>query len=106
MFLAVIGGVCPQETAAEGFTGKDFLGWSTESQNSYIQTAVVMATIVISRSNTTTSHCLDKWYGLSQPIADERNSFIRNKIARNSEYHPSAVIMVVLEDACGSFGPN
>lgn len=103
MALAVVTIGFPQKSLGESFTGQSFLAWSEDGQNTYIQTAVTMATFVISRSNLEISDCLNAWYAGSEATLDERNSFIRSKIARNAEYHPSAVILVVLEDVCGSF---
>ncbi|MCT4555733.1 MAG: hypothetical protein N4A53_13685 [Pelagimonas sp.] len=93
----------PQKSAAEGFTGTDFLQWDRVGQDSYINTAVVMATFVSTRTNPKTAECLNGWYAESAEISQSRNDKIRNLIAKNASYHPSGVILLVLEEACGSF---
>jgi hypothetical protein len=103
--LVMIAGVYPQKSAAEGFVGSEFLTWSIEGQDNYIGTAVTMATFVASRTNPETSTCLNTWYAGNEDIAAQRNADIRSAIARNAEYHPSAVILLVLEEACGAFTP-
>ncbi|MEL6377612.1 MAG: hypothetical protein AAFQ04_10525 [Pseudomonadota bacterium] len=101
--LVMIGTFYPQESAAETFTGTQFLQWSQSGQDNYIGTAVTMATFVASRTNLDTSACLNGWYAASEAVAAERNDAIRGAISRNATYHPSAVILLVLEEACGSF---
>lgn len=92
----------PQVLQAEAFTGAAFLTWSEASQNSYIRTSVTMASFIATRTNEATAECLDAWYTSSSGTQD---GFIRKKIADNAEFHPSIVIMLVLEEACGSFAP-
>ncbi len=106
MALAVMATGFPQKSLADGLKGHDFLTWSEEGQNNYIQTAVTMASFVMSRSNAVVSECLNTWYAGDRETMEEQNEYIRRKISSNAEYHPSAVILVVLENACGSFGGN
>ncbi|MGH1417094.1 MAG: hypothetical protein ACRBB0_26660 [Pelagimonas sp.] len=79
------------------------MSWATEAQNNYIGTAVTMASFVATRTNQKTADCLNQWYAASELIAEQRNREIRDTISRNSQHHPSAVILLVLEKACGSF---
>ena len=95
----------PQKTEADGFKGHDFLAWSQENQSNYIGIAVTMATLVATRTNPQTGDCLDQWYAASDEVASSRADEIKATIARNADYHPSAVILLVLEGACGSFAP-
>lgn len=96
--------ICPQKSMAEKFTGTEFLTWSIEGQDSYIGTSITMATLVAGRSNPARATCLDEWYATSETLAAQRDEEIRDTIRRNVEYHPSAVIVLVLEEACGHFG--
>ena len=93
----------PQVSAAETFTGAEFLTWSQSGQDSYISTSVTMAALVAGRSNPDQGACIDAWYAQSEALAGQRNEEIRDTIARNAEYHPSAVILLVMEGACGAF---
>mmetsp|Transcript_29089 Transcript_29089/g.55958 ORF Transcript_29089/g.55958 Transcript_29089/m.55958 type:complete len:154 (+) Transcript_29089:286-747(+) len=93
----------PQKSKAEKFTGEEFLTWSVDGQDNYIGIAATMAAMVAGRVNPATGTCLDQWYAASEALTAERNMEIRATIARNSEYHPSAVILLMLEGACGAF---
>jgi len=93
----------PQKSLANGFTGEEFLNWPIEGQNNYIGIAVTMASLIASRVNPGNGECLDTWYAARDAVAEERDAEIRATIARNSEFHPSAIIILVLEEACGSF---
>jgi hypothetical protein len=101
--LAAMTTIFPQQSFAEGFTGSDFLKWDRVGQDSYISTAVVMATFVATRTNAKTAECLNGWYATTAEVSQSRNNEIRDLIAKNASYHPSGVILLVLEEACGSF---
>lgn len=91
----------PQVSSAQGFTGAEFLTWSDEAQDSYIQTSITMATMVISETNNTAADCLDTWYLGEEDSQNERHAEIIGRINEFSTYHPSAVILVVIRNACG-----
>lgn len=95
--------ICPQVSAAGTFTGKEFLDWSGASQASYIRTSVTMAAMVVMQTNEKTGACIDEWYFGQPAYADQRNRLIQDRIQEFSEYHPSAVIAVVLQEHCGKF---
>ncbi len=105
MAIMAAGAFHPQISTAEGFTGTEFLTWNPSGQDSYIRTSVTMATFLATRTNPPTATCLDDWYAASVATSDARHTFIREKIGKNAEYHPSAVILLVLEEACGAFTP-
>ncbi len=106
--IAIVVGMAgyPQKSMAEGFTGKEFLTWDHVGQDSYISTAVVMATFIATRTNEATAKCLNDWYAKSATISANRNDEIRSIITKNASHHPSAVIVLVLEGACGSFSDD
>ena len=90
----------PQEIRANGFTGTDFAQWDESAQNSYIQTSVTMAGVVLTQIAPEKSACIDDWYlGDGQQAA--RNAHIRKTIAQYGGYHPSGTILAVLQEACG-----
>ena len=66
---------------------------------------MTMASFIATRTNPTTAACLDSWYVQSSEGSASRDQLIRDKIGKNAEFHPSVVIMLVLEEACGSFAP-
>lgn len=96
----------PQKASADKFTGDVFLTWSQSGQDTYIGTSVTMAAMIVGRTNAERGACIDNWYASSETVTAARNTEIRDTIGRNSEYHPSAVILLVLEGACGAFVSN
>ena len=98
--LAATIAICPQESTAQGLSGTDFAAWPEESQNSYIQTSITMAGVVITQIDPAVSRCIDDWY-LGDGRKAERNAFIRETIGNHPSYHPSGTIMAILMDACG-----
>ncbi|MEM6275388.1 MAG: hypothetical protein AAF714_00445 [Pseudomonadota bacterium] len=99
--LVCVAAFHPQVSAAEGFTGADFAAWPEASQDSYIQTSVTMAGVVLAQVRPDMSRCIDGWYFASDDMA-ARNKAVRNLIAANSSYHPSGVILAAIQQACGS----
>ena len=94
--------LCPQQSAAEGFTGSDFAEWPQASQNGYIQTSVTMAGVVMTQIRPEFSRCIDQWY-LGDGRKEERNRFIRETITGHAaSYHPAGTILAILMDQCGS----
>ena len=96
-------GFHPQILSGNEFTGAQFLEWNEAAQDNYIQTSVTMAAIMATRTHRSSGDCLADWY--LDPNADRnaRNSTIKDTIARNDEHHPSSVIYLILEEACGPF---
>lgn len=92
---------CPQDSTAQGFTGTDFAEWPQASQDSYIQTSIMMAGAVITQIRPEISRCIDGWYWGDGRKA-ERNAFVRETIASYPDYHPSGTILAILFDVCGS----
>lgn len=90
----------PQVSKAEGFTGAEFSNWEPGAQDSYIQTSVTMAGMVLTRTKPEAATCIDDWY-FADEHSDRRNSFIRKTIASYQDYHPSGVILAILLQECG-----
>lgn len=101
--LAAATATYPQKTLADGFDGNEFNGWSAEAQDSYIQTSVTMAAIIATKTRRAAGDCIDAWYLADTADRAARNAEIRDTIGRNAEFHPSAVIFLILETQCGSF---
>lgn len=92
--------IYPQAAKAEEFTGKEFSAWSEASQNSYIQTSITMAGVVAAQYKKEVSLCIDDWYfgGDQQKL---RNQSIREAILKYENYHPSGVILALVQEQCG-----
>ena len=46
------------------------------------------------------ARCMSDWY---YPNEAEKNAFIKDVMSKNSEFHPRAIILGVLEKQCGEF---
>ncbi len=93
----------PQESLAESFSGKEFLGWTQAAQDSYFQTSITMAAIIATKTRQASGDCLADWYLSAKADRSGRNEELRTAISRNDAYHPSSVIFLILEGACGPF---
>ena len=88
---------------AEKFTAADFLAWSEASQNSYIQTSITMAAFVGAQNPGERAKCLGDWYLDNPTTQARRNAELRTALRKFPTYHPTSVILAVIEKACGSF---
>ena len=93
--------IYPQISLADGFTGAEFTNWEVASQDSYIQTSITMAGVVLSQLQPEKSNCIDDWY-LGEGKKEARNTYIRETVSQFGEYHPSGTILAILVEACGS----
>lgn len=95
--------IYPQKSAADGFDGAQFLKWDEAAQDSYFQTSITMAAIIASKTRKSAGDCIAAWYLAPEADRAAKNAELRGTIGRNASYHPSAVIYLVLEGACGPF---
>lgn len=93
----------PQKSEAESFTGTEFLGWPETEQRGYVSAQIVMASSIVAREKPTMAQCIsDKFYGergLTQAGFDK----IQGAINEYRTYHPSSVVVILIENACGRF---
>lgn len=95
--------ICPQVSWAEGFTGQEFLEWSDSNQRNYIETQIVMASSIAARIKPQLSQCItDEFFG-SKGLSQDGFSKVLTRVEEFSEYHPSSVLVIVLENTCGAF---
>ena len=88
------------EVRAETFTSEKFLKWPAESQASYFRTSIGMAAIIASQRGNGYGRCVSDWY-FGSP--EGRHTALREAMRKNSSFHPQAVILAILQKACGSF---
>ena len=100
MGLCVLAGFYPQDSKADGFTGKDFASWTEAGQDSFIQASVTMAGVVLSRVEPAKARCVDAWY--SNENKSQRNASVRDIIKAYGDYHPSGTILAIIEQECGA----
>ncbi|MEM1383905.1 MAG: hypothetical protein AAGG06_09715 [Pseudomonadota bacterium] len=92
-----------QNSLAEGITAADFLSWSRQSQDWYIETSVAMAGIVAAQNPTDHAECINDWYFKTDQTRQAAHDFVRGTMQRFQGHHPGTVMIAVLERACGSF---
>lgn len=102
LFVGV--GMYPQNSWSGGFTGKEFATWPDASQESFIQTSLTMAAVVLAQTTPDLAACVNARYferdQLSGRVAD-----IRKVVAQYPGAHPSSVIMAIILKHC-PLGPN
>ena len=98
--LLALGLAAAAAAQAEGFTGADVLKWDRDSQAFYFKTSVTMAGVIASQNNRDQAQCVDQWYGGQ---SERRDEAIRDAMRTYPTYHPQAVILWVLQEACTSF---
>ena len=89
--------------AEEAFKGETFLEWREEAQHSYIQISIVMASVIASQMREGFAGCIGEWYSPDPGTEAERNREIVAVIRENPEFHPSGVILAVVQKQCGEF---
>ena len=103
MLLLGLGVIYPQETSAEAFTGETFLTWSESQQRSYLNAQLVMASTIVAREKPTMSQCVsDEFFGSSGMTSAAFADAMRS-IHDFKTYHPSSVLVILIENACGEF---
>lgn len=86
--------------ADEKFTAADVLSWDQESQNWYFTVNASMAGALASQNDSPAASCIDEWYFDAADRAT-RNDEFRSAMRRFEEYHPTLVVIAVIEKACG-----
>ena len=86
--------------AAEDFKSSKFLTYPADAQKSYINSSVLMATLIATQNSKDHAGCIGKWSGEFvtggyQPVIEAMKKF--------PDHHPTGVILAVLQKACGSF---
>jgi hypothetical protein len=86
--------------AGEMFKSPQFLQLPADGQASYISTSVGMAGLIAARNDKKHSDCIDRWYF---PDREKGNRTITDTMRQYPDYHPQAVVLAVLQKACGPF---
>ncbi|MFW8594713.1 hypothetical protein [Cribrihabitans neustonicus] len=97
--------LCPQLSAANGFTSADVLEWEQSAQDSYFNTSVGMVAVVGTQTNFPENivECLNAWYWPNGSVNADSNASIREAMERFPTLHPQAIVLAVIERECGSF---
>lgn len=101
--MAAASTIFPQELLANSFTGEQFAQWTDAQQRSYLNAQIVMASSIVTRAKPGMAQCMaDKYYG-ANGLSEDGFQEISKVIREYNNYHPSSVLVVVLENACGKF---
>ncbi len=96
--------VFPQESRAEEFTGTQFFEWTKDQQVKYVEIQLVMATTIATRMNPELSQCLsDRFFAVEGGMSAGGFDEVIQNVQEFREYHPSSVLVVTMESACGPF---
>lgn len=93
----------PQKSVAEGFTGQEFLQRAAQDQRGYISTQLVMASSIAARIKPSLADCIGREFFDGAGMSDEGFLSIIGRIKEFEAYHPSSVLVVVIENRCGKF---
>ncbi|MFK7942918.1 MAG: hypothetical protein AB8B85_08425 [Paracoccaceae bacterium] len=93
----------PQKSSADEFTGADFLSWSDAEQRGYVSTQLVMASSIAARIKPPLATCIGEMFFEGSGMSDNGFDQVIARIREFSGYHPSSVMVIVIENACGRF---
>lgn len=86
--------------ADDGFKSSKFLTYPADSQKSYINTSVLMATLIAAQNSKDHANCIGSWSGR---FVSEGYQPVLEAMRRFPDHPPTGVILAVLQKACGSF---
>ena len=79
------------------------MAWGRDNRSWYLEVSVTMAASIASQNAKGQSSCIYDWYFQNGEVRSQRENQIYDAMRSNPEYHPHAVILAVLQKACGSF---
>lgn len=92
-----------QTSAANGFTGNEFLGWNSDQQRGYIEAQLVMATTIATRSDQERSDCIAGFFFDHSGLSETGFKNAVDRISEFRDYHPSSILVVMIENECGAY---
>ena len=101
--LTMTAAIYPQKSQADGFNGQVFLERSEQDQRGFISTQMVMASSIAARVDPSLSECIGRVFFDGTGLSESGFQIITRRIAEFPNYHPSSVLVVVIEKACGAF---
>ena len=103
MAIGVLAAFHPQNSQAEEFTGTDFLKRSTQDQRGYVSTQLVMASSIAARIKPELAECIGHEFFDGNGMSDQGFETVMQRVREFKDFHPSSVLVVVIEGACGTF---
>ena len=93
----------PQVSWAEEFTSAQFMKWSDSAQSAFFQNSVLMASTISARISQSHAKCLNDWYFDYSGRRFERDQVFLDTMAEHPSFHPTAVVLAVIERECGQY---
>tara|TARA_B100000749_G_C18231407_1_gene384394 strand:+ start:150 stop:491 length:342 start_codon:yes stop_codon:yes gene_type:complete len=82
--------------------GAYFQEWDETAQRGFVSTSVVMAITIASQVDKELTHCIDDWYGEGE-TRRARQDQVLEIIRSRQAYQPNAVLLAIIQKACGKF---
>lgn len=101
MLLNTLVWACVSGVQADEFLNRDFLTLQEAHQKFWIQGAMDTLIQVAAAKGKEKGQCVANWY-YSEKRA-ERNSLILASMKKYSNEHPSALMLALVEQSCGTF---
>ena len=103
MAIGVLAAFHPQNSQAEEFTGTDFLQRSSQDQRGYVSTQLVMASSIAARIKPDLADCIGNEFFDGTGMSDKGFEKVMQRVREFQDFHPSSVLVIVIESACGTF---
>ena len=97
--VGLLGVSYPHANAQAQEPSAQFLGSGHASQVSYVDTSVLMAIFIVAQDREAKSNCIRNWYFQRK---SERVSEVVTGVSENPAYHPTAVILALIQQECGA----
>lgn len=79
------------------------LQWDRSAQIGFVQTSISMAGVVAAQIRPEIARCIDARYFVNEVMLEQRSMEIIGRIAEHTAFHPSAVVLVAVQNECGAF---
>ncbi len=90
-------------SAADARTSRGFLKLDKDTQEVYLLASIATAMSLATQVRKGLAPCISKWYTKDLTINQKRHDQIRQYMAENPSYSPSAIMIAVLQKQCGKF---
>ncbi|MEM6890503.1 MAG: hypothetical protein AAF636_20575 [Pseudomonadota bacterium] len=103
MGLVALAAFYPQKSVPQKFSGSDFFDWSAAEQRGYLDAQIVMASSIVTRQKPDMAQCMADHFYSQNGLSDKGFQELTETIRQYETYHPSSVLVVVIENRCGAF---
>lgn len=101
--LCLVTGFSSEARDVKGDTGHEILEWSPKSQRSFLATSMNMAGAIATQARPDIAKCIGEWYPADADIREKRHMEMIETMKKFPEYHPSAIVLFTVQEACGEF---